>query len=136
MEGVCIEFEKARLDHSLTRAPLTTARKVDYLTVKALESFVPADANRLPFVKREGYSDEREWRVVATTEDTAQLTLDVPVELASISRLILNPWLPPSLADNLRIIIRQIDGCASLKIEASALTNSIRWKAAGRNLVA
>ena len=36
--------------------------------------------------------------------------------------------------DNLRVIIRGLPGCAKLKIEASALTNSARWKAAGKKL--
>lgn len=58
----------------------------------------------------------------------------IAIDLASITRLVLNPWMPPVLADNLRSIIRGLPGCAKLKIEASALTNSARWKAAGKKL--
>lgn len=133
MEGVCIEFEKAALETAV-RGHGVVAGPVEYLRVRDLEALTSADAHRLPFVKREGYSDEREWRIVATSADEPKLTLPVTIELGSITRLVFNPWLPPALADNLRAIIRGLPGCAKLKIEASALTNSDRWKAAGKKI--
>ncbi|WP_343519902.1 hypothetical protein [Sphingomonas sp.] len=134
MEGVCIEFEKAALEMAVGAGPRLVAGPVDYLQVKQLEALTPADAHRLPFVKREGYSDEREWRIVATCFDEPKLSLPIGIDLGSITRLVLNPWMPPALADNLRAIIRGLPGCAKLKIEASALTNSDRWKAAGKKI--
>lgn len=134
MEGVCIEFEKAALETAVGAGPRLVAGPVDYLQVKQLEALTPADAHRLPFVKREGYSDEREWRIVATCFDEPKLSLPIAIDLGSITRLVLNPWMPSVLADNLRAIIRGLPGCAKLKIEASALTNSDRWKAAGKKI--
>lgn len=140
MEGVCIEFEKAALETAIGAeaaigaGPLLVAQPVDYLQVGQLEALTSADAHRLPFVKREGYSDEREWRIVATCLDEPKLSLPVGIDLGSITRLVLNPWMPPALADNLRGIIRGLPGCDKLKIEASALTNSDRWKAAGKKI--
>lgn len=133
MEGVCIEFEKTALENAV-RGHGVVAGPVEYLRVRDLEALTPADAHRLPFVKREGYSDEREWRIVATCTDEPKLTLPIGIDLGSITRLVLNPWMPPVLADNLRAIIRGLPGCARLKIEASALTNSDRWKAAGKKI--
>lgn len=133
MEGVCIEFEKAALENAV-RGHGVVAGPVEYLRVRDLEALTQADAHRLPFVKREGYSDEREWRIVATCKDEPKLTLPIGIDLGSITRLVLNPWMPPVLADNLRAIIRGLPGCAKLKIEASALTNSDRWKAAGKKI--
>ena len=135
MEGVCIEFDKQSLENSLHNDASIITRPVDYLLVKDLEAFGPQDAHRLAFVKRDGYSDEREWRIVSCSQEKAKLTCDVPIPLFSISRIILNPWLPPPLAANIRSIIKNIPGCSSLKIETSALTNSSRWKAAGKKLV-
>lgn len=134
MEGVCIEFEKAALETAVDGHAGVVVGPVDYLRVRDLEALTPADAHRLPFVKREGYSDEREWRIVATCIDEPRLTLPIGVDLGSITRLVLNPWMPPVLADNLRAIIRGLPGCDRLKIEASALTNSARWKAAGKKI--
>lgn len=133
MEGVCIEFEKAALEAAV-RGHGVIAGPVDYLRVRDLEALTPHEARRLPFVKREGYSDEREWRIVATCAEEPRLTLPIAIDLGSITRLVLNPWMPPVLADNLRAIIRGLPGCGRLKIEASALTNSDRWKAAGKKI--
>ncbi|WP_423602946.1 hypothetical protein [Sphingomonas sp. MS122] len=134
MEGVCIEFEKAGLETAVAGTAGVVGAPVEYLRVRDLEALTPADAHRLPFVKREGYSDEREWRIVATCRDEPKLSLPVGIDLGSITRLVLNPWMPPALADNLRVIIRGLPGSAKLKIEASALTNSDRWKAAGKKI--
>ncbi len=134
MEGVCIEFEKAALETAVRAQPGVISGAVDYLQIRQLEALTPEDAHRLPFVKREGYSDEREWRIVATCLEAPAFSLPIAIDLGSITRLVLNPWMPPVLADNLRTIIRGLPGCARLKIEASALTNSSRWKAAGKKL--
>lgn len=134
MEGVCIEFEKAALETAVRAQPGVISGAVDYLQIRQLEALTPEDAHRLPFVKREGYSDEREWRIVATCLEEPAFSLPIAIDLGSITRLVLNPWMPPVLADNLRTIIRGLPGCARLKIEASALTNSSRWKAAGKKL--
>lgn len=135
MEGICLEFERRSLENGLHGVPGIDMRKVDYLKVSDLEALNPADAGRLPFVKREGFSDEREWRIVLTCDEEAVMAKPVPINLQSINRILLNPWMPPALAENLRGIIRKIPGCESVKIEASRLTNSERWKSAGKALV-
>jgi len=135
MEGICLEFERSPLESDLCAMPGLETRKVEYLKVKDLEGFSPADAHRLPYVKREGFSDEREWRILMTSEEDAVMAKPVPINLRSINRILLNPWMPSMLADNLRVIIRNIPGCSSIKVEASRLTNSERWKSAGKALV-
>lgn len=134
MEGICLEFERQPLERQLSGTPGLEMRKVDYLKVGDLEALHPGDANRLPYVKRDGFSDEREWRIVLTSAESAVMAMPVAIELTSLKRVLLNPWMPPSLADNLRGVIRTIPGCESVRIEASRLTNSERWKSAGKAL--
>ena len=134
MEGICIEFERRSLESKLSTVNGIQTAKVEYLKVRELEALNRADAYKLPYVKRDGFSDEREWRILMTCEEEAVMSRAVSIELSSINRILLNPWIPPSLADNLRGMIRKISGCESLKIEASRLTNSERWKSAGRAL--
>lgn len=135
MEGICLEFERNLLESNLYVIPGIEMRKVEYLKVSDLEALSPTDAHKLPYVKREGFSDEREWRIVLTCDEDAVMAKSVSISLHSINRILLNPWMPPALADNLRGIIRSIPGCESVKIEASRLTNSERWKSAGKALV-
>ena len=131
MEGVCLEFHHAELSHTVNSTLGVEARNVDYLLVRELKELTPADLERLPFVKRDGYKDEREWRIIAHLEEEAVQTKPLPIDITAISRVILNPWMPPPLAKNLREIIKGLPGCGKLKIEASRLTNSDEWKAAG-----
>ena len=135
MEGICLEFERSLLENDLYDVPGIEMSKIDYLKVSDLEALSPAEAHRLPYVKREGFSDEREWRIVLTCDEDAVMAKAAPIKLPSINRILLNPWMPTALADNLRGIIRKIPGCESMKIEASRLTNSERWKSAGKALV-
>jgi hypothetical protein len=134
MEGICIVFERNLLEKNLSSIENLKMRKVDYLLVKELQSLDSADADRLPYVKRTGFRDEREWRIVLTCDEEALMSKVVPIEISSIQRILLNPWMPPSLANNLRGIIRKIPGCESIRIEASKLTNSEQWKSAGKAL--
>lgn len=134
MEGICIEFDRKALTNSLHATPGILLGPVNYLQVRELQAFEEKQIDKLPFAKRDGYKDEREWRVIARCEEPGRQTYEVDIDLSAINRIVLNPWLPPVLADNLRGVIRSINGCERLKIEASRLTNSDQWKAAGRKL--
>lgn len=136
MEGVCVEFDRRLLEQALRRAnPNIIAKPVEYLLVKQLEMLGPDGADKLPFVKRDGYSDEREWRIVVCCEGEPKLALEVPIELDAITRIILNPWMPPSLVKTTRDIMRDLVKPKLISIESSRLTNSARWKAAGKRMV-
>jgi hypothetical protein len=133
-EGVCIEVDRQRLERALETMPNVIARPVEYLLVKDLEGFTTADLPRLPFAKRKGFRDEREWRVIGLCGDPTQKSLAVPIELEWINRLVVNPWMTPALVDNLRGLIKSIRDCRGVRVESSRLTNSRRWKSAGRNI--
>ena len=134
MEGVCIEIDRVALERALQSNGDIETRPVEYLKVKELEAFTDADLHRLPFVKREGYGDEREWRILARCDEDMKQTMEIPLDLTSINRVVFNPWMPQPLVDNLREMIRALPGCKKLRVERSRLTNSVLWKAAGKKL--
>ena len=133
-EGVCIEIDRVGLERSLDLNACVQTRPVEYLKVKELEALDATDLNRLPFVKREGYGDEREWRILSHSEEQQKQTMEVPFDLNLINRIVFNPWIPDSLVENLRYIVKGLPGCKVLKIERSRLTNSARWKDAGKKI--
>jgi hypothetical protein len=133
-EGICLEIALPPLAAAVDRVANIIARPVEYLLVKDLEAFTPVDLPRLPFVKRIGFQDEREWRIIGFCGDPSQRAAAVDIELSWINRLVVNPWMPLSLAENLRSVIRRIDGCRDLRVDSSRLTNSRRWKAAGQQI--
>ena len=134
IEGVCIEIDRLQLELGLGQLPYVKAGPVQYLKIKELEALTKDQAGQLPFVKREAFGDEREWRIIARCDQKMVQTLPVPLDIAAISRVVFNPWMPRSLVANLRDIIRKLPGCDHLKIERSLLTNSTRWKEAGKKL--
>jgi hypothetical protein len=133
-EGVCLELHREALESALDRLPNMIARPVEYLLVKDVEEFSYADLPRLPFAKREGFQDEREWRIIGFSDDPTRKTLPVTLELGWINRIVVNPWMPLALVDNLRRLIRTLPSCTNLRVDSSRLTNSRKWKAAGKRI--
>jgi hypothetical protein len=133
IDGVCIEFQRAPLEAQIEAMPGLRCGAVDYLQVGELEQLGPDDFRRLPFIKREAYRDEREWRVIAEC-DSAQEFTDLLIEIAWINSISFSPWMPPPLVDNLRRIIRPMLAGQKIPLRASSLTHSEKWKAAGRRL--
>jgi hypothetical protein len=134
-EGICIEIDRAQLTASLKNSDHCAVGAVEYLLVRELAEFQRKDLPRLPFVKRVGYKDEREWRIISLLDDATAVALPISLEPAWIRRIILNPWIHSSLSDNLREMVRKIEGCSDLSIEISQLTNSKRWKSAGKKVL-
>ncbi len=135
MDGICIEFDRLALEASLKGRAEITAGPIEYLYIKQLAALSKKSAGRLPFFKRDGFSDEREYRIVATLDEPARLTHEVPIELSAIRRLIFSPSLPPALARTLRQQIKAIPGCEKMSVQSSKLTNSAEWKSAGQRLI-
>jgi hypothetical protein len=133
IEGVCIEFQRVPLEACIAALPGFRCGAVDYLQVGELEQMGPDDFHRLPFIKREGYRDEREWRVIAES-DGGQEFAELPIEIAWINSIAFSPWMPPPLVDNLRSIIRPMLAGHKIPLRASSLTHSEKWKDAGRRL--
>ncbi len=133
MDGISIEFHREPLEHAVEQADGFHAGPVNYMGVHSLEKHTAKGIEILPFAKREGYSDEREWRIIAECEDVREY-VDLPIELSWISSITFSPWMPPSLSDNLRGIIKTIVPDTKISLRASSLTNSKAWKEAGREL--
>jgi hypothetical protein len=86
----------------------------------------------LPFIKRIGYRDEREWRILATSDNRRKF-FEVPFDLDWIHRIILSPWMTSDDAEIVRKQVRSLVP-ASVEINRSFLTNSKRWQKLGRSL--
>ncbi len=61
--GICIEFRRPPLQRSLNRIANVTARPVRYIKMDELNDATGCRRKDLPFIKRIGYRDEREWRI-------------------------------------------------------------------------
>ncbi len=133
IDGVSIEFHREPLEEAVEGQVGFRAGPVEYLGVNELDGRSGKHLSSLPFVKREGYADEREWRIIKQCDEVREFA-DLAIELSWISSITFSPWMPPSLTDNLRGIIKTIVPDAKISLRSSSLTNSRAWKDAGRKL--
>jgi len=103
------------------------AEAVQYRTIKSLRELPPADAD-LPFLKRHAFRDEKEFRLFVCRKTRDTPVLRVPVELAAIKRVTLSPWLPATVCDQVKKVLKAIKGCEKLRVFRSTLVDNEDWK--------
>lgn len=133
--GACIVFDKPALIDRVTSAGLTHG-KVKYRRASQLDAQAVRE-DRIPFLKREVFKDEREYRIIAGTLDFHDPeSLRVGIDLSLIRRVVLGPSIPRPLADTLEQIIRSFDDCAAVRLTVSHLHENQVWSRSLASLVA
>lgn len=127
--GVCITFKKQLLIDALLKLTNVECRPVVYKTIQQFRD-CPPTADELPFVKRSGYADESEFRVVYRNKTQKFASKKITIPLESIEKISLSPWVHKSLLGSLKETVTLIDGCSSLdrKIFRSSITENRSWK--------
>jgi hypothetical protein len=126
--GACITFNSEKLIGRINEYEGMRCGSVRYLSMQdAREN--PPDLHDLPFVKRIGYKDEAEFRVVYEGSVTGTASINIPIELSMIEGISLSPWLHKSLSDSTKDVIRRIHGCSKIKLSRSTLTSNDEWTA-------
>lgn len=129
-EGVCIEIDKRALLTSLLDDDRYYWRDMTYVSLDKLRKMRSLALEDLPFLKRYGFRDEREFRLIYEGDDPEAMIHHVPIERAWVTRIMLNPWLPNELAAGVKLALRALPGCAELKVGRTTLIDNARWKAA------
>ena len=96
LNGVCVEFEKDELIDSLDQQNCIH-KSVQYLNWEILEQTQFALDER-PFVKRDVFKDEVEYRIIVTSPEEQRPVLFQNVPLTALRKIIINPWMPESTA--------------------------------------
>jgi hypothetical protein len=132
-DGVCIEFKRRPLQAFLNRRRDVRAQPVEYVPRKEMResNHRPED---LPFIKRLGYSDEREWRILVTSPEPQQALFELPFRLEWVHRIVLNPWMTEADRDAARRVLKPLMKTPA-RITATLLTNSAEWKRLGKALL-
>jgi hypothetical protein len=124
--GICIEFDKARLLKAIGKDSSVMARSVVYKEVKNVK-LAPIGVEELPFVKRFPYKDEREFRLLHVNHNSETDFHHIDIPLNSISRITLSPWMHVNLANETKHVLKDIEGCEKIKIYRSTLVNNEYW---------
>jgi len=132
--GICIEFNRSKLVFSAAGLDSVETQDVKYYNFKELASLGIHNRNELPFIKRSGFGDEQEWRIVSRSHSSIDHIRYLPITSDFVKRIILSPFMPEPLMQNTKRMIRGMDGYSRVKIDSSRLTDSRLWKQQGDRL--
>ena len=135
-DGVCIEIKRKPLEAELERQEHIRFSSVDYLKLGEVDQLTNNDLLRLPFVKRAAFEPEREYRIVAHSNEEQQAALDLELQLTWINRVVINPWMPAPVAGSVIAALKGICTPNSIQIIRSRLLDNSRWRRAGDRVVA
>ena len=131
--GVCIVFKKDELLTDFSNESGIKHQTVEYWMLNKIKQS-PPKVQTLPFIKRNAFKHENEFRIVYESTEKALSAFSVKIRLECIDRVLLSPWMPAPLADATRKLLRKIDGCSTLKINRSTLINNEQWKKVGSDV--
>ncbi len=132
--GVCIDFNLQEFRTWADKAPGIQFRDVDYrkLDVARKNEFA---VENLPFIKRHAFRDECESRLIFESPDAGLLFHNVDFDIGLISRIVLSPWLPKPVSDEIKKVILGIDGCSELDVFRTTLIDNAEWQKRGEGNV-
>jgi len=133
--GARINFDQGRLLAALEGRPEIRHDTVSYVQWRDLEASLPSD--RYPFIKRQVFSSEKEYRIVATVtgEPSDSLSYDVPIPTNCITSVYISGELPAAHFDTLEALIHKNPGFERLRVRHSGLLRSDKWARALANLI-
>lgn len=126
--GMCIVFKKDRLLEWTQAHPMLHAGPVTYKTLTEMRADGCPAMQALPFLKRQAFKDEMEFRIFSMPPALALGPVRFAMPLSTIDRVVMNPWLPKSVAEHVKATIKQIEGCQGLKVYRSTLVDNEDWK--------
>ncbi len=125
--GVCVRFNKYKFFASLKKDPGIKIGNVTYNPMRTLESNPPT-VDELPFIKRKQYEDEKEVRIIYVNRSKIHQVKDIAIDLQSIERITLSPWMPDPISNAVKKVIQDIDGCDSIQILKTGVVEYRNWK--------
>jgi hypothetical protein len=127
--GCCVVFNREKLLSRLRPIRGITCGEVGYRTLARMRNTTPL-IEELPFMKRSGYIDESEFRVVYESSRGKATKKDIPISIELIEQIAFNPWINRSLFSTAKQLLLSIDGCQNLekRIVRSTLTGNAEWK--------
>ncbi len=134
-DGACVEIRRPTLETALATMSNVRFGSMDYLRLQEIDKLTTKDSDRLPFVKRIGFADEFEYRIIVQADEVQGPAYKIGLNLNWINRIYLNPWLAKSVAESVIATLKSIPGCRQLVISRSQLIDSSRWKKAGDKIV-
>ena len=113
---------------------------VTYRRIEAVRTEEP-NMWELPFLKGNGYRDEKEYRIIRLwvladgwgkdgmlVRGKRDEERQYSIQLGCIRGIVLNPWMPKRFRASVTETLRAITGCENLRVGQSRLINSEAWR--------
>jgi hypothetical protein len=126
MNGCCIEFNAKKLFECLDQVAGITHGKSRYIKVGDLKKLA-AENEHLPYLKREPFQPESEYRIIALSNQPQQASFDIPIHTNVIRRITLSNHLPKTVFESLKEGIHKIAPDYEGRISHSTLFNNAQW---------
>lgn len=127
--GVCIEFDKNLLLDAFPSSRGFRYGQIEYRLVKTVNRRRP-EVDTWPFLKRKAFKDEGEFRIIYENRAVHERTKHVGIDLGTINKVTLSPWLADAVAKSVQTLIKTIKGCEGLPVHRSSLIDNSGWKKA------
>jgi hypothetical protein len=79
-------------------------------------------------LKRYAFIDEAEFRLFVATNNPSSESLRFHVPASAVNRVLLSPWIPDVVAEQVKATLNAIVRCKTLKVKRSSLVNNEDWK--------
>ncbi|HEY3443618.1 MAG TPA: hypothetical protein VGK29_22865 [Paludibaculum sp.] len=126
-DGVCIQFRRDLLLETLGSVRNLLHGPVEYIELNRAK---PPALERLPFLKRYPYRDEKEYRIVSVDLKREVETKSFSIPLESVEKITLSPWLPKNLRNVVGETLCSAAGC-EIRVSHTTLLDNKRWKNLG-----
>ncbi|PBQ34576.1 hypothetical protein CNR22_23285 [Sphingobacteriaceae bacterium] len=124
--GCCIEFDRKKLIECLDKTKSLSHGKVKYVKINDLADY-GSNIKQLPYLKRDPFEPEREYRIIALGKEDQKPAFDVPLDINCIRRITLSSRLPDpvfnSVKDGLMNLAPEFKG----RISHSTLLGNPKW---------
>jgi hypothetical protein len=127
-DGICLVFNRAKLQSNLAKREGVRARMVKYRSLKSIKQTPPTD-DLLPFTKRSGFHAEKEFRIICEAREKGVIGHRVDIDMSALVRVVVNPWLPKPLFDVVKEALVSASG-SDVVVKRSTLTNSSEFQRA------
>jgi len=128
--GVRIDFKREELLSATGKVRGLRAASVHYPTLKGHRK-ATVNTEDLPFLKRYGFQDEAEFRLIYESAKTKVTSKDIPIPLSCIDRITLSPWLNQALVPQVKSVIGSVRSRPHVKVSHSTLIGNDEWKKLG-----
>jgi hypothetical protein len=139
--AVQIRFDRAQLTEAINKhRGVVKFGDMEYLThdqLKALANIRKGSdpIPRLPFIKRQGFRDESEFRIIYESKTRSVSTIDIRIPMSCIKGITFSYKLNHDDYKAIRSELLSMKECQGMKISRSNIVKSKAWMAAGDAVV-